>query len=102
MLNMAQRPYSSVILDTTFENLLETQSHKATNKSKSSLNKKDSNYVPVAIETTANCQAAVCTVFVKLPGHTRTLVCLGSSLIVQPKNNIFLNKPPPRISQQVV
>lgn len=103
MLNMAQRPYSSVILDTTFESLLETtQSHKASSKGKSSLNKKDNNYVPVAIESTANGLAAVCTVFIRLPGHKRTLVCLGSSLIVQPKNNAFLNKPPPRISQQVV
>lgn len=97
MLNMAQRPYSSVMLDTT----VESQTLK-TNKNKLTVNKKDSNYVPVAIETTANNVAAVCTVFVRLPGHKRTPVCLGSSLIIQPKNNMFLNKPPPRISQHVV
>lgn len=102
MLNMAQRPYSSVILDATFEIIPESQSHKMGNKNKSTINKKDSNYAPVAIETTANSLAAVCTVFVRLPGQKRTPVCLGSSLIVQPKNNMFLNKPPPRISQQMV
>lgn len=95
---MAQRPYSAVILDATTENLAESQSQKTDSKSKPVI----SNYAPVAIETTANSLAAVCTVFIRLPGHKRTPVCLGSSLIVQPKNNIFLNKPPPRISQQVV
>lgn len=97
MLNMAQRPYSSVMLDSSNE----SQSQK-TNKNKLTVNKKECNYVPVAIETTANNSAAVCTVFVRLPGHKRTPVCLGSSLIIQPKNNMFLNKPPPRISQHVV
>ena len=99
MLNMAQRPYSSVLLDAT---ILDCQSDKNITKSKTFSTKKDKNVVPVAIETTANNLAAVSTVFVRLPGHKRSLVCLGSSLIIQPKNNMFLNKPPPRISQQVV
>lgn len=102
MLNMAQRPYSSVILDATSENHPESQSQKTVNKSKSATSKKDINYVPVAIETTSNNMAAVCTAFIRLPGYKRTSVCLGSALIVQPKNNMFLNKPPPRISQQMV
>lgn len=101
MLNMAQRPYSSVILESTVENHPESRMQ-TVSKIKSISGKKDVNIVPVAIETTSNNLAAICTVFVKLPGHKRTSVCLGSSLIVQPKNNIFLNKPPPRISQQVV
>lgn len=98
---MAQRPYSSVIVDSTTDINPESQSQKA-GRTKTTINKKDGNYVPVAIETTADSQAAVCTVFVRLPGHKRTPVCLGSSLIVQPKNNQFLNKPTPRVSQQVV
>lgn len=102
MLNMAQRPYSSVILDSTRENQIEAQSQKTVNKNKLMLNKKDSNHIPIAIETCNDNQAAVCTVFVRLPGQKRN-VCLGSSLILQPKNvTIFLNKPLPRISQQVV
>lgn len=103
MLNMAQRPYSSVILDSTRENLLEAQSQKTVNKNKSTIMKKDSSFIPIAIETCNDNQAAVCTVFIRLPGQKRTTVCLGSSLILQPKNvTMFLNKPLPRISQQVV
>lgn len=101
MLHMAQRPYSPVILDTTLENPPELQSLKSGSRNKSSLSRKG-NIAPVAIETTADGLAAVCTIFVRLPGHKRSPLCLGSALIVQPKNNIFLNKPPPRISQQVV
>lgn len=99
---MAQRPYSSVMLDSTRENLLEAQSQKAVSK-KSALNKKDMNYFPIAVETlSAHYQASVCTLFIRLPGQKRN-VCLGSSLITQPKNvAMFLNKPLPRISQQVV
>lgn len=51
----------------------------------------------------------VCTVFVRLPqqnptasGQHKQPVCFGSSLIIQPKNNIFLIKPPARVSQQNV
>lgn len=103
MMNMAQRPYSSVILDATVEKpSVESQTQKLSNKSKTTLNKKDISIGPVAVETTANNAAAVATVFIRLPGQKRTAVCLGSSLIIQPKNNIFLNKPPPRISQQMV
>lgn len=102
MLNMAQRPYSQVILDSTRENFPEAQSQKTVSKNKSTLNKKfDVNYMPIAVETCSDHQAAVCTVFIRLPGQKRN-VCLGSSLISQPKNvSIFLNKPL-RISQQVV
>lgn len=102
MLNMAQRPYSSVILDVTVENHHESQSQKTSTRNKSTLNKKDIIISPVAVETTFDGLAAVSTVFIRLPGLKRTAVCLGSSLIVQPKNNIFLNKPPPRVSQQMV
>jgi multipile epidermal growth factor-like domains protein 8 len=99
MMNMAQRAFSSIILDATNEG----QSQKTVGKNKTAICKKDSNYVPVAIESTANGLAAVCTVFIRLPGHRRQqMLCLGSCLIAQPKNNIFLNKAPPRISQQVV
>lgn len=99
MLHMAQRPYSPVILDTTLENPPEP-SLKSGSRNKS-LSRKG-NIAPVAIETTADEKAAVCTIFVRLPGHKRSPLCLGSALIIQPKNNMFLNKPPPRISQQVV
>lgn len=102
MLEMAQRPYSSVILDTTAEKHPESQTQKTVGKMKPTLNKKDLNIIPVAVETTANGIAAVSTVFIRLPGEKRIAVCLGSSLIIQPKNNFFLNKPPPRISQQMV
>jgi hypothetical protein len=102
MMNMAQRPYSSVILDSTRENLSEAQSQKTVIKNKSMLNKKDINYMPIAVEITSDNQAAVCTVFIQLPGQKRN-VCVGSSLILSPKNvTVFLNKPLPRISQQVV
>lgn len=97
MMNMAQRAFSSVILDASNE----SPSQKTIAKGKTATNKKDSNFVPVAIETTSNGQAAVCTVFIRLPGHRRS-VCLGSSLIAQPKQSMFLNKASPRISQQVV
>lgn len=99
---MAQRPYSSVILDATIDNPPESQTQKTIGKNKLTLNKKDIIISPVAVEMTANGVAAVSTVFIRLPGHKRTVVCLGSSLIILPKNNIFLNKPPPRISQQMV
>lgn len=98
---MAQRPYSAVILDTTEERHLESQTSKTIAKLKT-LHKKDMNIVPVAIETTSNNLAAVSTVFIRLPGHKRMPVCLGSSLIMQPRNNMFLNKPPARIAQQMV
>lgn len=103
MLNMAQRPYSSIFLEvpnSKFEKPSDSQPRKTVGKGRSQNLRKDCNYVPLAVETTANNQAAVCTVFIQLPGHKRTLVCLGSSLIVQPKNNMFFK--PPRISQQVV
>lgn len=102
MLNMAQRPYSSVILDVTSDQLNESQFQKATSKRRSHNLKKDCNYVPVAMETTANNLAAICTIFIRLPGQKRKLVCLGSSLIVQPKNNNFINKPSLRIAQQMI
>jgi hypothetical protein len=95
MLNMAQRAFSSVILDTSSDD----PPQKTTSKSKSVVSKKD-NYLPVAIETTADGQAAVCTVFIRLPNQRRQPVCLGSSLIIHPKN-LFLNKEH-RISQQNV
>lgn len=92
MLNMAQRPYSDVIFDSTRENL---QSQKTVSK----VMKKDINYMPIALETCRDHQAAVSTIFVRLPGEN---VCLGSSLIVSPKNIfVFLNKPA-RVSQQIV
>lgn len=96
MLNMAQRAFSSVILDTSSED----QPQRTSSKSKTVVSKKDNNYLPVAIETTADGQAAVCTVFIRLPNQRRQPVCLGSSLIIQPKN-LFLNKEH-RISQQNV
>lgn len=131
MITMAQRPFSNVILDSTIENVLESQAQKTLTKTKPPTNKKDINVCPIAIEMTSNNQAAVsdviclyflsvfynrisfsisqvCTVFVRLPQQSSTAsgykqpVCFGSSLIIQPKNNIFLIKPPARISQQNV
>lgn len=102
MLNMAQRPYSTVLLDATNEFQSESpdsQNRKRLHKNKTANVKQEHNYVPVAIETTSDNQAAICTVFVRLPGEKRNPVWLGSSLIVQPRNNIFLNKPPSRNSQ---
>jgi hypothetical protein len=95
MLNMAQRPYSAVLLDVTPEShVIESP------KTKRSC----ANYVPVAIELTSNNIAAVCTVFITLPGQKRRNVCLGSTLISTSasKQNIFLNKPAQRIAQQNV
>jgi hypothetical protein len=96
MLNMAQRPYSSVILDVTNDAKITTEtSPKARLKARMS-----ANHAPVAIETTADNCAAVCTIFIRLPGQKRKPVCLGSALIVQPKESLFLNKPTGRIAQQ--
>lgn len=96
MLNMAQRPYSAVMLDVSQPS--ETQnSPKTRPKAKTT-----SNYVPVAIETTSDNIAAVCTIFVRLPGQKRRPICLGSALISHTKQNMFLNKPPARIAQHNV
>lgn len=97
MLNMAQRPYSSVTLDVTPECQSDSQSSpKTRNKTERS-----DNYVPVAIETTADNVAAICTVFVRLPEtrQRRRPVCMGSALISAPKQSVFLNKPAQRVAQ---
>jgi hypothetical protein len=86
-----QRPFSSVILDSTAEP--EAQSHKTVR------NKKDAHMMPIALETTQNLQAAVTTIFVQLPGRRNVL---GTSLIQLPRNISIFLKPTPRISQQVV
>lgn len=99
MLNMAQRPYSSVLLDVSQS--LPLLSRDATQNSRPKT-KITSNHVPVAIETTADNIAAVCTIFVKLPGQKRRPICLASALIAHTKQNMFLNKPPQRIAQQNV
>ena len=104
MLHMAQRPFSMVTLDVSPDNTNESPT--AQNRRKLSISRsknisqKKENYVPVAIEPTFDNVAAISTVFIRLPGMKRNPVCLGSSLIVLPKNNIFLNKPPSRVSQQ--
>ena len=87
MINMAQRPYSSVTLDVSQSTSNVRRFSKA-------------NYVPVAVETTADNVAAVCTIFVGLPGHKRRPVCLASTLIAHTKQNVFVNKPPSRFAQQ--
>jgi hypothetical protein len=58
MITMAQRPFSNVILDSTIDSS-ESQTEKTSHKTKSLQNKKDMNVCPIAIETTANNQAAV-------------------------------------------
>jgi hypothetical protein len=58
MITMAQRPFSNVILDSTIDSL-ESQTQKTSQKTKILQNKKDLNICPIAIETTANNQAAV-------------------------------------------
>jgi hypothetical protein len=93
---MAQRPYSSVIFDSTKEeNLAEVQITASKNKSG---NKKEIHYIPIAIETTSDNLAAICTLFIQLPCQK---ILLGSSLSTQPKHiAIFNSKQLPRISQQ--
>lgn len=59
MITMAQRPFSNVILDSTLENVSESQAQKTLTKLKPLTNKKDANVCPIAIETTSNNQAAV-------------------------------------------
>lgn len=98
MLNMAQRPYSTVLLDASRE--LAPSSGENENSPK--IKVKNNNYVPVAIEMTSDNIAAVCTIFVRLPGQKRRPVCLGSALISHTKQNVFLNKPPARIQQHNV
>ncbi|KAL7013836.1 hypothetical protein ACKWTF_015609 [Chironomus riparius] len=97
MLNMAQRPYSSVLLDVTPELQPESQSSPKTIK-------KSDNYVPVAIETTSDNVAAICTIFIRLPETKlkRRPVCMGSALISAPKQNAFLNKPTQRVAQHIM
>ena len=97
MLNMAQRPYSSVLLDVTPELQPESQSSPKTIK-------KSDNYVPVAIETTSDNVAAIGTVFIRLPETKlkRRPVCMGSALISAPKQNAFLNKPTQRVAQHIM
>jgi hypothetical protein len=99
MFNMAQRPYSSCILDVTREPQPSDAANSPKTRQKSKLN-----YVPVAIESTSDNIAAVCTVFIRLPEtkQKRRPVCLGSTLISAPKQNVFLNKPSVRIAQQNV
>jgi hypothetical protein len=94
MLNMAQRPYSSVMLEVTSNS---ENSPKISTRSKP-------NYIPVAIEMTSDNLAAVYTLFVRLPGgeKKRGAVCLASTLTSHTKNNGFLNKPRLRIAQQDV
>lgn len=59
MITMAQRPFSNVILDSTIDSL-ESQTQKTSQKTKTlQTSKKDMNICPIAIETTANNQAAV-------------------------------------------
>ncbi|KAG5668747.1 hypothetical protein PVAND_016674 [Polypedilum vanderplanki] len=100
MFNMAQRPYSSVMLDVSRELPTESQNSPKTRQKTKLAN----NYVPVALETTSDNIAAVCTVFIRLPEtkQRRRPVCLGSTLISAPKQNIFLNKPQARIAQHNV
>lgn len=89
---MAQRPYSSVIFDCT-----KTQMTAIKNKPTI---KKEIHNIPIAIETTSDNLAAICTLFIQLPCHK---VLLGSSLIAQPKHiAIFNSKQFHRISQQNV
>lgn len=100
MLNMAQRPYSSVTLDVTADPKTPTESQNSP-KSQRTKSDKSENFVPVAIETTSDNVAAVCTIFVRLPEtkQKRRPVCMGSALISAPKQSIFLNKPAQRVAQ---
>lgn len=96
MLNMAQRPYSAVMLDVT-------QNVESNSKNLKKPKSLASNYIPVAVEMTSDNLAAVCTIFVRLPGRQkRRPICIASTLITHTKHNIFVNKPQARIAQQNV
>lgn len=105
MLHMAQRPFSVIMLDVSPDTSEPTGSRwrPSSSKSKKHDTKLQSHRL-IALEPLADDNAAVCTIFVRLPGKNKSPVCslaIASALIVNnPRVNLFSNRLQHRQNQQ--